>query len=475
MKKIFFLKSLFFLLFVYILNAQVFLKGNIQVLINSEKIYELPLYEISGKKEEYVLLRDLAKIFNATLTFHSVGNFVSFNCKGEKIFFYFNKDYIIFNNQKVFLSSEILNYKNRTYVPISLLNNSSFAKALDTSIQYQKSKEIVIINENKTIDLKYYVTKEKVDIEILYSQNVNYNYNCDGEKIVLLFPELKTDEKIYKIVNSLISEIEISKSDRNTLVKITLSDRNVEIKKQDYKNKVVLSIQKSKEKKIKKTIVIDPGHGGEDTGAIGPRGTKEKDVNLIISKFLKEKLEKDNFIVYLTRENDEFIPLVKRTEFANKKNADLFISIHCNASFKPKGSDNGFEVYFLSEKATDPEAVATEKLENEVVKLEKPTEELNKLQKILWSLIVNEFINESSYLCSLIGQEVTKITKQNYRGVKQAGFYVLRGAQMPAVLVECGFISCEKEELMLASRSFQDAIAEGIYKAIKKYYEENNK
>jgi N-acetylmuramoyl-L-alanine amidase len=226
-------------------------------------------------------------------------------------------------------------------------------------------------------------------------------------------------------------------------------------------------------KKTNRLIVIDPGHGGEDPGAVGKYGTKEKDVNLKIAMLVKQKLIEEGFDVLLTRETDVFIPLVKRTEFANKHNADLFISIHCNASEKPTGTDHGLEVYFLSEKATDPDAVATEKLENEVVRFEKQTEELTKLQKLLWSMIVNEFINESSKLCSLVGKEVTNRTQQNYRGVKQAGFYVLRGAQMPAVLIECGFISNPVEELKLNREDFQNLIATGITAAIKKYYENN--
>jgi len=236
---------------------------------------------------------------------------------------------------------------------------------------------------------------------------------------------------------------------------------------------IVVTKIENTNKKTGRLIVIDPGHGGEDPGAVGKYGTKEKDINLKISLLVKQKLIEEGFNVLLTREEDVFIPLVKRTDFANKNNADIFISIHCNASEKPSGTDYGFEVYFLSEKATDPDAVATERLENEVIKFEKPTEELTKLQRILWSMIVNEFINESAKLCSIIGKEVTSRTKQNYRGVKQAGFYVLRGAQMPAVLVECGFISNPNEELKLAQTDFQNLIADGIVSAIKRYYENN--
>jgi N-acetylmuramoyl-L-alanine amidase len=219
----------------------------------------------------------------------------------------------------------------------------------------------------------------------------------------------------------------------------------------------------------KKLIVLDAGHGGEDPGAVGPTHTREKDINLLIVKELKNLFENDGgFDVILSRTDDTFIPLVERTTLANEKKADLFVSVHCNADF-PRSS-SGFEIYFLSEKASDKEAAATAMLENAVVELEgKPTQKRAMLQDLLWSLMVNEFINESSELCSLITGEVTHRIKIENRGVKQAGFYVLRGAEMPAVLVECAFLSNVREEARLRTRKFQSQIADAIYEGVKDY------
>lgn len=224
-----------------------------------------------------------------------------------------------------------------------------------------------------------------------------------------------------------------------------------------------------------KIIVLDAGHGGQDPGAIGPNGTKEKDINLEIVLALKKIFSKDkDYNVILTRDDDTFIPLVERTNIANKKKADLFISVHCNANFKR--SIAGFEIYFLSENASDTDAISTETLENSVLALEnKSDEKKNILQKMLWSMVVNEYINESSELSSFIICETPGRLKSTNRGIKQANFCVLRGSQMPAVLVECAYLSNYTEEAKLQTKSFQSSIADSIYEGVKKYYARKTK
>ncbi|MDR1942305.1 MAG: N-acetylmuramoyl-L-alanine amidase [Endomicrobium sp.] len=225
----------------------------------------------------------------------------------------------------------------------------------------------------------------------------------------------------------------------------------------------------------KRIIVIDAGHGGEDPGAVGPNGTKEKDINLAIAHKLKALLDKDeNYETVLTRKDDIFIPLAERTNIANENHADLFISIHCNSNFNRDVS--GFEVYFLSEKATDSEAAATATLENSVVELEgKPTKKRALLQEMLWSMTVNEYINDSSELCSFVASETPGRLKVHNRGVKQASFYVLRGAQMPAILVESAFLSNYSEESKLNTGKFQTAVSDSVYEGITKYYARKDK
>lgn len=220
--------------------------------------------------------------------------------------------------------------------------------------------------------------------------------------------------------------------------------------------------------KLKK-IVVDAGHGGDDPGAIGPKGTKEKEINLIIAQRLAGILKKDGYDVFLTRSDDTFIPLSERTKFANKVMADLFVSVHCNASISD--DTRGFEIYFLSEKATDRAAEAVANMENSVLALEKPSlSGKMDIEKLLLSMAVNEFMNESSSICGFINQEICEnFSNLDSRGVKQANFYVLRGATMPAILVEVGFLSNAKEEKLLNQKKFQKKITENIFNGLKEY------
>ena len=232
----------------------------------------------------------------------------------------------------------------------------------------------------------------------------------------------------------------------------------------------VAPVEEAKRPRVR-TIVIDPGHGGKDPGAIGPRGTKEKDVVLKIAHKLAKELHKNlKTRVILTRYHDIFLPLAERTAIANREKADLFISIHCNASLKSR--TKGFEVYFLSDKASDEEAQAVANMENAVMALEERTEERNELSSILWSLAMNEFMNESSEICSLVSSQVDNhIRSMDNRGVKQAGFTVLRGAKMPSILVEAEFISNRSGERRLKSSKFQKKLVESICAGVKEYKE----
>lgn len=220
-----------------------------------------------------------------------------------------------------------------------------------------------------------------------------------------------------------------------------------------------------------KTIVIDPGHGGEDTGAIGPSGIKEKDINLAIAKKLEKLLSrKTGARIILTRADDTFIPLEQRTAIANKNRADLFISIHANAAYK-KGA-SGIETYFLNFEATDEDAKRAADFENAVVSAANKNQDnknADDLKTILMDMAQTEFLNESGSLAEIMQENLCRTLKVENRGIKQAPFIVLAGAAMPAVLLEVGFISNKKDEKKLASKQTQEAIATAIYKSIARF------
>lgn len=220
-------------------------------------------------------------------------------------------------------------------------------------------------------------------------------------------------------------------------------------------------------------IVIDPGHGGKDPGAVSKRGTKEKDIVLSIAKKVASKLRKKGFKVILTRDRDVFITLGERARIANRSKCDLFVSIHANYS-KGKRA-HGIETYFLSEARTKWErSVAA--FENSVIKyeLKDKVDEKNILKWILGDMAQNEFLRESQDLAAFVQESIVKKTKSLDRGVKQAGFYVLRGVYAPSILIETGFITNPKEEKKLKSKRYQNRLADGIVAGIlkyKRYYE----
>ena len=214
-------------------------------------------------------------------------------------------------------------------------------------------------------------------------------------------------------------------------------------------------------------IVVDPGHGGHDPGAMGADGLKEKDVVLSIglklARQLKEQMDLD---VVMTRSTDVFIPLEERTAIANKVNADLFLSIHANASLNKSAA--GIETYYLNLAKTDKAARVAARENNTSL------EKVGLLQTILFDLMANYKINDSARLAedvqkSLHGKLEKKFGGIKNLGVKQGPFYVLVGATMPSILVETAFISNEREVVLLTDDDYQESAAAGILEGVRSY------
>ncbi|WP_303849802.1 N-acetylmuramoyl-L-alanine amidase [Seleniivibrio woodruffii] len=219
-----------------------------------------------------------------------------------------------------------------------------------------------------------------------------------------------------------------------------------------------------------RSIVIDPGHGGKDPGA-SYYGVKEKDVVLDIGKELYALIKESypNIDVYMTRNTDVFIPLEERTAFANRKKADLFVSVHINAA--PNKTARGVETYVLNV-TNDKRALAVAALENQTTQ-----KSMSDLQGILKDLMMNSKLEESLQLASFVQKNLHTglYTDSRYNlGVKQAPFYVLVGAMMPSILVECGFVSNQDEADNLTKDSYRKEIAKGIYQGITSYIKQFN-
>ncbi|MDD3732546.1 MAG: N-acetylmuramoyl-L-alanine amidase [candidate division Zixibacteria bacterium] len=225
-------------------------------------------------------------------------------------------------------------------------------------------------------------------------------------------------------------------------------------------------------------IVIDPGHGGKDYGAIGQQGTREKDIVLNIARELAKIIRKDKqFKVIMTRDRDIYVSLEERAEIANKAGADLFISIHANAS--PKKNICGWNVFFLAPAKNDS-ARAVAQLENSFFLRELSAGSNNPedneedtyndpVVSILNEMIMTEFQAESHDFAMMVDREFRRSLKIPARGVDQAGFFVLNKVFTPSVLVEAAFISNKNEEKILNNKDYHKQVAEGIYQAIKRF------
>jgi N-acetylmuramoyl-L-alanine amidase len=221
-------------------------------------------------------------------------------------------------------------------------------------------------------------------------------------------------------------------------------------------------------------IVVDPGHGGKDFGAPGfTPGIHEKDVVLEISKRVARKIREElNLEAVMTRSDDRYLTLEERTAFANTRGADLFVSIHTNASRDPRAF--GTETYFLN-LATDDESIRVAAMENAT-----STKNISDLSSILSDLLKNAKINESSRLAEMVQYALVKnLSRRGYdrvkdKGVKQAPFYVLLGARMPSILVETAFISNRDECRLLTTPAYQEHLAESIVQGLRGYIREIN-
>ena len=227
-----------------------------------------------------------------------------------------------------------------------------------------------------------------------------------------------------------------------------------------------------------RTVVIDPGHGGKDSGAIGSI-SKEKDLNLTVSLLVGDYIKKnlpDVRVIY-TRERDVFVGLNERAQIANRNNADVFISIHCNSTSKKNASASGAETFVLGEHKNAAN-LEVAKNENSAILYEEDAKEqygdfnLNSPEAyIALSLFQQEYLNQSLQLAANVQDQFTKRVGRKDRGVQQAGFLVLWKTAMPSILIELGFISNAAEERFLASETGQTYMASAIYRAFRDFKE----
>lgn len=362
--------------------------------------------------------------------------------------------------------TEIRHWSNPVYsrVSITLDRETSYKhRMLNHTIETKKSPQICIDIKNaalaagltdipigdgllksiKTSILNANIFRLEVDIESLKRYEIFSFY--DPFRIILdIHSERRTE----------IAKHEDSIQPRRSETDEKKSEQSKERSRQVKTNKI-------------RKIVVDPGHGGKDPGAVGVNGTMEKEVALAIGTKLANKIRQELGIdVVMTRTTDVFIPLQERTSIANKVGADMFISIHANAS--PNKSTTGIESYYLNLAKTEKAAQLA--AQENGTSLEK----VSVLQAILFDLMANYKLNDSAHLADEVQKSLFKKVNSKFQGsrnlgVKQGPFFVLVGATMPSILVETAFLSNEMEESRLSDPQYQETTADGILKGIGSY------
>jgi N-acetylmuramoyl-L-alanine amidase len=311
------------------------------------------------------------------------------------------------------------------------------------------------------------------------SAPVSYRIEQGGERDARIRVNgLAGEARTVEIRDGFVEEVRLERSRGDALVRVIFDGTPGELRASTFADpdRLLLDFMRPGERDQRatttplRTMVIDAGHGGHDPGASGPTGLMEKDLVLDVAKRVAKLVADQLGIkVLLSRDGDHFVTLRDRTSFANRARADVFVSIHANAHREV--ASEGVETYFLSSEPTDNGARQVAALENSVVQLEKPAAKgrADIVKTILWDLAQSEFQEESSRLAEIVQDSMTQSLRIPSRGVKQAGFYVLGGAAMPAILIEIGFVTNPKEERKLREARYRDDIARAIASGLREY------
>jgi N-acetylmuramoyl-L-alanine amidase len=511
----------FFILVSFSTSAQRLLKMSVSINGKTERVSY-----ITKKGIAYVSSKELANILSGNYYFNEDAAKLEFKFANYKLKVTAKNQFIVLisrvdNNSLVFqLPISTLLLKRDVYIPLKYCLNY-LNLAYQRELLYDgKAKHINVTNN--LVGTYSYLSKQSKSIPIVKSisnEAPNSKYDIYAisieEKSNGTLILIKTQKQIIKPTSSIkegtlflfLNDVTldpnlISKARATGLVR-KIRTKNVQgnlqlefVLKQGYtshetfideNNNVKIAIHnklfsdiskdltKEKDKWTFDVVVIDPGHGGKDPGAIGVTRIQEKEINLKIAKKLGNLIEEnlpDVKVIY-TRKTDKAVELYKRGKIANEQNGKLFISIHCNSLPKRRSSIRGFEVYLLRPGRTE-EAIAIAEFENSVIEFEDNPDryqELNDENFILVSMAHSAYMRYSEKFSDILNKQILLNKNLPSKGIKQAGFFVLVGASMPAVLVESGYLSNRQDEAYLKSNIGQTEIARAIFNSIQEYKE----
>jgi N-acetylmuramoyl-L-alanine amidase len=462
----------------------------------------IPVWKLDPESEmTYLRANDVARIFKATQFWNASSRKIVLGIGRTRFTITVDTRVVVIDGEPVMLRTPVLYDAGFVMVPMEFLLDVAPPYTLN-ELEWDSSKRTLIVNKigYNIASLDFTITADRSTATLELSEPLVHHVDSSTPGLVRLkiyggriderqftvkephgmFNEVRAEQTdrdvfLYFDVKKYTERVLVERDESPPRIRVILEKGDLpEIPEPEFAGRKQVQIVDTRSVEPKRlqigTVVIDPGHGGKDDGKVGVTGVLEKDVNLSIAKKVRDSLEQDfGLKVVLTREDDHLLSLTQRTEIANQVGGDLLVSIHCNGWFT--GETGGFEAYFLSPARTewDRSVAKAENAADDLVDAKSDTS--GDIDFILWDLVQNEFINESSYFAELIQKAMGERLGIRNRGVKQANFTVLQGAGMPAVLIETAFLSNSEEEKLLVDEGFQVKVAEGIAEAVQKFRE----
>ena len=444
---------------------------------------------------ELVALVDLLQGLPVTLTPDPRAGAITLASEGHHVTLYDHKSLASIDGDLRLLSSSVLLEGGRWLVPVD-----SVPRLLPTlirkKVEWRAAQRTLLVGNVSVprITVSTSASGDSVRVVLEASEKVPFKVSQEQGRVTVAVPRDVIDVSLQpeRLTGGIVDLVQFV-GGRDNLFAVTLGRRfrELQAREQEGPPRLVLEFHAAPlaagepspspsasapahpapEGPAVRTVVIDPGHGGDDVGAKGPGGTLEKDVSLAIARKVRTAVANTlGLQAFLTRDKDQEVALDERAAFANNYKADLFLSIHANAS-RAEGA-RGSEVYFLSYQASDDESRRVAAVEGGAVPAGTSGPAGSDVALILWDMAQAEHLEESSALASRIQEELADVTGTQGRGVKQAPFRVLVGAAMPAVLVEVAFISNSEEEKLLTSDAYQAKIAAALVRGIARFQHE---
>lgn len=452
--------------------------------------YEFKKVKIEGL--DYIDFKEVVKIYGGKFEKDPISHYPCWEINGKRVVFSTTSSIVSVDNKIVTLSGTSIEKEGSFFVSYDFLQKVLPLINLEKKTDTPKEEEKKETKDNQPlIEVDVSISFDLIRITFTGFMSSISEVKKEEDKLIIKFLRGNIEDREWNLGEGIANRM-ISSSEKK-LVSIFLDknftkyetlylkdperlivllkgsgQRTIKTEKALSEISSTYQIKPYKKKKGGFLVVIDPGHGGQDTGAIAKDKTLEKDLTLKYAKKLKEILESKGIDVVLTRNEDIFIPLKERTAIANFNDADLFLSLHFNSS-RFRGV-RGAESYVMSKEASDSWSKEVAEKENyEVIS----SDYLEGLNLILWSLAQTRFIVQSTSMAYELQENLNNFFKTRDRGVKQAPFAVLEGATMPAILLEIAYLSNEDELKLIKDDKFMNDVLTVIADSILKFKDSN--